>query len=97
MLPQQDTGVTALSPTVTQPLAHSFSPRAPSQATSPDSIPKAIVPGSDPIFDFQLRKRVLLGNPELGHLYRELVMSGQISEQEFWEGREACGILVVVA
>lgn len=47
-----------------------------------------IIPGSDPTSDFRLRKKVLLTNPELGALHRDLVMSGQITEAEFWEGRE---------
>ncbi|KIM91917.1 hypothetical protein PILCRDRAFT_57232 [Piloderma croceum F 1598] len=47
-----------------------------------------IVPGSDPTSDFRLRKQVLVSNPELGALHRDLVMSGQITEAEFWEGRE---------
>lgn len=29
-----------------------------------------------------------MNNPELGALHRELVMSGQITEAEFWDGRE---------
>jgi transcription initiation factor TFIIH subunit 1 len=29
-----------------------------------------------------------VSNPELGALHRDLVMSGQITEAEFWEGRE---------
>ena len=29
-----------------------------------------------------------MSNPELGTLHRELVMSGQITEAEFWDGRE---------
>ena len=47
-----------------------------------------IIPGSDPTSDFRLRKKVLMSNPELGALHRGLVMSGQITEAEFWEGRE---------
>lgn len=31
---------------------------------------------------------MLLGNPELAALHRELVMGGHITENEFWEGRE---------
>ena len=38
--------------------------------------------------DYQLRKRVLLNSPELANLHRELVMTGQITENEFWDGRE---------
>lgn len=47
-----------------------------------------IIPGSDPTSDFRLRKKVLITNPELGALHRDLVMGGQITEAEFWEGRE---------
>ncbi|RXW25036.1 hypothetical protein EST38_g827 [Candolleomyces aberdarensis] len=46
------------------------------------------ITGNDPATDFRLRKRVLMNNPELGTLHRELVMTGQISEAEFWDGRE---------
>ncbi|KAI0768370.1 hypothetical protein BC629DRAFT_1535963 [Irpex lacteus] len=45
-------------------------------------------PVNDPTNDFQLRKRVLLSTPDLAALHRELVVGGQISESEFWEGRE---------
>lgn len=45
-------------------------------------------PVNDPIHDFHVRKKVLLNTFELAALHRELVMSGQITETEFWEGRE---------
>ena len=45
-------------------------------------------PVNDPINDFHVRKKVLLNTPELAALHRELVMSAQITETEFWEGRE---------
>ena len=38
--------------------------------------------------DYQLRKRVLLNSLELANLHRELVMTGRITENEFWDGRE---------
>ncbi len=38
--------------------------------------------------DLQLRKKVLVKNSELAKLHRDLVLSGQITEAEFWEGRE---------
>lgn len=38
--------------------------------------------------DFRLRKNVLVKNPELAALHQELVIGGQITEFEFWEGRE---------
>ncbi|EEB94959.1 hypothetical protein MPER_06148, partial [Moniliophthora perniciosa FA553] len=47
-----------------------------------------IIPGSDPAADFRLRKNVLLSNPDLAALHRELVIGGHITESEFWEGRE---------
>lgn len=45
-------------------------------------------PVNDPVHDFRIRKKVLVKTPELAALHRELVMSGQITETEFWEGRE---------
>ena len=45
-------------------------------------------PVNDPINDFHVRKKVLLNTPELAALHRDLVMSAQITETEFWEGRE---------
>ncbi|KAJ6499050.1 hypothetical protein C8R45DRAFT_980909 [Mycena sanguinolenta] len=48
-----------------------------------------IIPGNDPATDVRLRKTILISDPELGALHRELVaMSGQLTEAEFWEGRE---------
>jgi transcription initiation factor TFIIH subunit 1 len=47
-------------------------------------------PVNDPVSDFRIRKKVLVKTPELAALHRELVMSGQITETEFWEGREVC-------
>jgi transcription initiation factor TFIIH subunit 1 len=45
-------------------------------------------PVNDPVNDFRIRKKVLVKTPELAALHRELVVSGQITETEFWEGRE---------
>ncbi|KAF8210572.1 hypothetical protein K438DRAFT_1809924 [Mycena galopus ATCC 62051] len=48
-----------------------------------------IIPGNDPATDVRLRKTILVSDPELGALHRELVATtGQLSEAEFWEGRE---------
>ncbi|KIM69040.1 hypothetical protein SCLCIDRAFT_1208455 [Scleroderma citrinum Foug A] len=46
------------------------------------------ITGTDAASDFRLRKKVLMSNPELLALHRDLVMTGQITEPEFWEGRE---------
>ncbi|KAF8124951.1 hypothetical protein EV363DRAFT_1353200 [Boletus edulis] len=47
-----------------------------------------ILSGQDAATVFRLRKRVLFANPELLALHKELVMGGQITEAEFWDGRE---------
>jgi transcription initiation factor TFIIH subunit 1 len=47
-----------------------------------------VIAGNDPASEFRLRKKVLLSNPELASLHRELVMTNQITEAEFWDGRE---------
>ncbi|KAF8342155.1 uncharacterized protein EI90DRAFT_3032292 [Cantharellus anzutake] len=39
-------------------------------------------------FSFEIRQKVLTTSPELSSLHRELVETGQITEEEFWEGRE---------
>ena len=41
--------------------------------------------------EWNLKIKVLKKNPTLNLLYRELVMSKQITESEFWEGREVSG------
>ena len=52
-------------------------------------------PVNDPVNDFRIRKKVLVKTPELAALHRELVMSGQITETEFWEGREVAQLTFV--
>ncbi|KAH9839475.1 uncharacterized protein C8Q71DRAFT_703931 [Rhodofomes roseus] len=64
-------------------LSHSRAPSVDSRASG-----TPVGGGGDPRNDYRLRKKVLLGNPELAALHRELVMGGHISENEFWEGRE---------
>jgi transcription initiation factor TFIIH subunit 1 len=76
----------APSPRPTVPLPRSSTSRAPSVAASESR--QHGTPLSDPTSDYQLRIRVLLNNPELAALHRELVMSRHITENEFWEGRE---------
>lgn len=67
------------------PSHHSVS-RAPSDSSERRATP--VITGSDSASDFRLRKKVLMSNPELGSLHRDLVMTGQITEAEFWDGRE---------
>ncbi|KDQ21702.1 hypothetical protein BOTBODRAFT_211251 [Botryobasidium botryosum FD-172 SS1] len=45
-------------------------------------------PGPPPSSEFEVRKRVLTKMPALAALHRELVIGGQITESEFWEGRQ---------
>jgi transcription initiation factor TFIIH subunit 1 len=79
----------ALSPKQLAPLHHSVS-RAPSDSSERRATP--VITGSDPASDFRLRKKVLMSNPDLGSLHRDLVMTGQITEAEFWDGREVSGL-----
>ncbi|KAL0579168.1 RNA polymerase II transcription factor B subunit 1 [Marasmius crinis-equi] len=77
------------TPSTSTPLAAPSRPST-SRAASVSSDMRAtpILPGSDPAADFRLRKNVLLTNPDLAALHRELVIGGHITETEFWEGRE---------
>jgi transcription initiation factor TFIIH subunit 1 len=47
-----------------------------------------VIIGVDPVNDFKLRKKVLVGDPDLAALHKDLVIGGQITEAEFWDGRE---------
>jgi transcription initiation factor TFIIH subunit 1 len=76
----------APTPKLSIPPSRASTSRAPSVAS--DRMGTPAVPGNDHASDFRLRKKVLLSNPGLATLHKELVMSGQISEAEFWEGRE---------
>ena len=44
----------------------------------------------DPSKDWQVRQRLLKKNPDMNALHVDLVRSGMMSEEEFWEGREVC-------
>ena len=84
------TAASTLSPSkAATPAALSASRASTSRATSVVSDGRTpILSGQDAATDFRLRKQVLLANPELLTLHKELVMGGQITEAEFWEGRE---------
>lgn len=90
-LPSPQTPVSAAPPSANGAAAH----RAPAPAPSRPSTSRAEsvsstrgTPVNDPINDFRIRKKVLVKTPELAALHRELVVSGQITETEFWDGRE---------
>jgi len=84
----------APTPRVLGRVLHSQSPLLPlplSRAASVTSEKRAITPavvGVDHSKDFKLRKRVLMSNPDLAALHKDLVIGGQITEAEFWDGRE---------
>lgn len=46
-------------------------------------------------YSFEVYQKVLTKNPELADLHGALVESGQVTEHEFWEGREV-GILIIL-
>ncbi|KAH7911986.1 hypothetical protein BJ138DRAFT_1125597 [Hygrophoropsis aurantiaca] len=72
-------------PTATAPVSRASTSRAPSVGSDGRT---PILQGTDAASDFRLRKKVLLSNAELASLHRELVIGSQITEAEFWEGRE---------
>ncbi|KAF5370570.1 hypothetical protein D9758_001928 [Tetrapyrgos nigripes] len=84
------TAINASTLSTPKPSTVAPSPASSSRAASVSSDTGAtpIILGNDPATDFRLRKTVLLGNPDLAALHRELVIGGQITEPEFWEGRE---------
>ncbi|KAI9511168.1 hypothetical protein F5148DRAFT_975611 [Russula earlei] len=89
-LPQQSIDVHA-APSSPNGAAHRAPPPTPSRPSTSraESVSSTRgTPVNDPINDFRIRKKVLVKTPELAALHRELVMSGQITETEFWEGRE---------
>lgn len=71
------------TPEIVPAPAPSLDPQ-PLSSTNPVDKGKAI----DPLEDWRLKKRVLQNNHDLRQLHREMVMGGQISEGEFWDGRE---------
>lgn len=64
--------------------AAAASPRAPA---APPARPAHGAPAV-PATDFHLRKLILMANPDLMALHRDLVISRQLTESEFWEGRQ---------
>ncbi|KAL7415329.1 hypothetical protein BDY24DRAFT_382565 [Mrakia frigida] len=44
--------------------------------------------GRDVLTDWDLHKRVLVKNPQLAKLHYDLVQAGELTDAEFWEGRE---------
>jgi len=88
--PQKSINVLAASPS---PNGAANRPSAPMPSRPSTSRAESVsstrgTPVNDPVNDFRIRKKVLVKTPELAALHRELVMSGQITETEFWEGRE---------
>jgi len=83
---QTTTPVIAQTPRPTLTTSHPADSRATSVVSERRATP--VIAGNDPASEFRLRKKVLLSDPELGALHRELVMTGQITEAEFWDGRE---------
>ncbi|KAF7315490.1 hypothetical protein MIND_00064200 [Mycena indigotica] len=89
--PPKPSPIQAPPPPATLPQRPSIShtPSRAASVSSSDPRNLIIIPGNDYATDVRLRKEVLKSDTELGALHRELVaMTGQLSEVEFWEGRE---------
>jgi transcription initiation factor TFIIH subunit 1 len=85
--------VTALSSTPSnaptpRPLLAASRPSTSRAASVSSDGRSPVILGDDPAREFRLRKKILISNPDLGALHRELVMNGPITEAEFWDGRE---------
>lgn len=65
------------------PVLSTLSSPGSSRASSPKPGPSGLTPEM-----IELRKAVLLKNPQLKVLHKELVLGRLVSESEFWEGRE---------
>lgn len=67
------------------------SPSTPIPRPSPTpsySRASSAAPSKSQPFPFEVYQRVLTRSPELASLHQELVQAGQITEEEFWDGRE---------
>ncbi|THH30841.1 hypothetical protein EUX98_g3340 [Antrodiella citrinella] len=76
-------GTNVASPRPPLPGSRASMSRAPSVSSDSRG-----TPSGEAANDFRIRKRVLMGTPELAALHRELVIGGHITEAEFWDGRE---------
>ncbi|KAF8638041.1 hypothetical protein AX16_010673 [Volvariella volvacea WC 439] len=97
--PPITSGISTPATQAPTPTSSAPTPRASTDAVRPAAVSRAasvasdrrnspVITGNDPASDFRLRKKVLLSNPDLAALHRDLVISGQITEAEFWDGRE---------
>lgn len=79
---------------LTQNLAQQAQQAARAEAATTDAqaaAPIQVTPRADrPLSSNDLRKFVLLKRADLAALHRELVIPGNITEAEFWAGREVC-------
>lgn len=71
----------AATPTATRPSSTTASSAAASPAPSKRSRPKDLPP---PKTDIELRISVIKSNPQLRALHKDIVISGQMSDAEFW-------------
>lgn len=60
----------------------------PSSTTTAQAAAAAKAKGKNLKEDWDLHKRVLVKNPELAELHYQLVQTGPLTDDEFWEGRE---------
>ena len=81
---------------LTQNLAQQAQQAARAEAAATDTqatVPIQVTPRADrPLSSNDLRKFVLLKRADLAALHRELVIPGNITEAEFWAGREVCSL-----
>lgn len=85
---------------LTQNIAQQQAQAAREEAAATDAqsaVPVPIMPRADrPLSTNDLRKFVLMKRADLAALHRELVMTGNLTEAEFWAGREASSMVTSV-
>jgi transcription initiation factor TFIIH subunit 1 len=94
-------GAAPTTPTMTSP---SSTPAATPKVTPPTRASPAPAhsrassagPSKGQAYSFEVYQKVLTTIPELASLHRDLVEGGQITEAEFWEGREVRIILFMI-
>lgn len=80
----------------TPPLGPSTSSQPSRPSPTPYGRSSSVVPLKGGQYSFDVYQKVLTKNPELADLHHVLVQSGQITEQEFWEGREVSILYMLI-
>lgn len=90
------TAPTKLPGSPAPPSTPSTSSQPPRPSPGPYGRSSSAVPSKWGQYRFEVYQKVLTMNPGLADLHHALVQSGQITEQEFWEGREVSNLHILL-